>query len=601
MKLIHKQRKRPLKSYWNLLRNYRFQSMFFSYFFNITALLVIVFAVYTLFFYFLYSANSKDRITFFAQKSLHQTSNILTMILSKVEQQFYMIENGSDLSDFFNMDSTEDALTINQIKHNTINRLFTLAADNPQTHSIYVYSMKSTYVGAWNDFKPLDQFYDRAYIQDALCHKTLPMKRNHLNLSAGAPLISITKEIIDSYGDPAGIGVINLDYENLTAVMSTNSSDNTRITIVSPEGIIFFSNDVAKENQQISQLEEFSGVFQSVKQNHPVSMFRHGEIISAQMTPESYLIISQMPLDQFSVSSEQIKLFLLGCIAGIVTSFLLSFLASLRMYGYVIDLVTVFKSPLDTGTSPATAAESELQFVGQQIMSTLKRNETIENELADKLATLKKSQAISLQAQINPHFLLNTLQLISLDLMKESKKDTHTTLAISILSDILRSNLNTSEYIVSIEHEMLHAKKYVEMENLRCNGKYQVLWDIPAKLPEQKTVKFILQPILENAILHGLSSSENQVKLINVTVKKEGNTISFSVNDNGIGMPPSKLEQLRQNLASGKLPQSSHIGLCNVDMRIKLLCGNTYGISVDSVPYVGTTVTITHSCIQDYC
>ena len=215
------------------------------------------------------------------------------------------------------------------------------------------------------------------------------------------------------------------------------------------------------------------------------------------------------------------------------------------------------------------------------------------------MTDLKKAHSVALQNQINPHFLLNTLQLVNLDIMRETRGDGVATRVVSLLSDILRNNLKTADYFVPLSHEIEQAKKYIMIENIRNNDKYSVEWEVGDGLGECKTVRFILQPVLENSIIHGLANSASKEKKITVGVRRDEIHAFITVTDNGLGMSNEALAEIRGKLEKSPLQESYRIGLCNVDMRIKLLFGEDCGISVESAPGAGTTVVIKQLLIAD--
>lgn len=591
-------RRHSINSLWNLIKNYRFRSMFFSYFSSIALVMAVIFMIYALFSYCIYSRNQEERMTFFSEKTLNQTSNILNIILSKVEQQFYIIENDIDIVEFLNMDySYQEPFSVNHTKSNVINRLFTLTVDNNQTESIYVYSYKNGDVSSWNDCKPLNSFFDKKFISSILNQESAFSQRPCYPNGSGPQIVTIAKQIVSPFEEVTGLAMINLNYEELSQTLSAGNDSHTINTIIAPNGTIIFSDREEYVNQPISKIDHLSSLYPLATQEAQTIFTTSGSLTSFQTVLGNYMVISESDWKNAGTAKGNFILFFAGCFAGLLASVCLAFFVSLRMYGYVIDLITVFKVPLDN-TLTENTAESELHFVGQQIISTLEQNQIIESELADKMIELKKAQAIALQAQINPHFLLNSLQLINLDLMKQAKGDTTATLAIAILSDILRNNLNTTEYIVTLAYEIEQAKKYTDMENLRSKQKYTIIWNVPQALLEFQTIKFILQPLLENCIIHGLTNSAKPRKEITITVTKDSNILQYEIADNGEGMAADQLSDLRKRLDESHIPKNKHVGICNVDMRIKLLCGNTFGVSIHSTPQIGTSVILRHPILK---
>lgn len=119
------------------------------------------------------------------------------------------------------------------------------------------------------------------------------------------------------------------------------------------------------------------------------------------------------------------------------------------------------------------------------------------------MAALKKYQIAALQAQINPHFLFNTLQLINLSIMKEVKKDIAATRLISLLSNLLHYSYDTEHYTVTVQQEIDNALKYLEIQQVRYKDHLRIISDISDECTSFETVKLILQPFIENSIITG--------------------------------------------------------------------------------------------------
>jgi two-component system sensor histidine kinase YesM len=275
--------------------------------------------------------------------------------------------------------------------------------------------------------------------------------------------------------------------------------------------------------------------------------------------------------------------------AGLLLAFFLAFGISYRLYRNVIRLVSFIGTP--SGAGSEADARGELNYITGSITGLTARNRHIEHELAEKLAELKKAQAIALQNQINPHFILNTLQIVNLDVLKHLRSDSNATRIIALLSDILQANLNITDHLVPLSFELRQAVKYIEIENIRNKERFLVDWEIDEELTEYRTVKFVLQPLLENSFKHGLMNSGRE-KRVSVRAWLEDKTLVISVRDNGLGMAPDALDNLRQRLRKSHIQENRHIGLCNVDKRIRLVFGDAYGVSVESTSGEGTLVMI---------
>ncbi len=219
----------------------------------------------------------------------------------------------------------------------------------------------------------------------------------------------------------------------------------------------------------------------------------------------------------------------------------------------------------------------------------------IRDLLASKIKeqeNLKKAEMRALQAQINPHFLYNTLDTIIW--MAESKKYKQVIEIVSALSKFFRISLSKGRDWITIAEEIEQTTSYLTIQKIRYGDVLDFYIDIDDKVGENTILKLILQPLVENALYHGIKN-KRQGGTIYVRAKmKNENEILLEVEDNGIGFTEEKLAQIEEELAddSGEIRMESGFGIGNVNKRIKLYYGKQYGLSVKSKYYTGTCVTL---------
>ena len=210
----------------------------------------------------------------------------------------------------------------------------------------------------------------------------------------------------------------------------------------------------------------------------------------------------------------------------------------------------------------------------------------------------KEARLNALQSQINPHFLYNTLNTIGM--LAEIANIPTIAKAAQALSDMFRYNIKSTSKLVSIREELEHVDNYLCIQNIRYDNAIQYQFNIPEEILGYKTIKFVLQPIVENAIYHGLELKKGEKK-ITITAQRKEDLIILWVEDNGLGIPHHKLESLQKNLDSfeyiekysvGSLNVKSEIGLINVHQRIRIYYGEPCGLQIQSEQNIGTTVQI---------
>ncbi len=264
--------------------------------------------------------------------------------------------------------------------------------------------------------------------------------------------------------------------------------------------------------------------------------------------------------------------------------------ASADFYRSISDIVVQLGYSGIDG-SVTEGQKNELSYISQNIINMAANTKNIEQELVRKITQLKKSQAVALQTQLNPHFLFNTLNAVGLLYATDNPGGSDADILVRYLSDILDFSLNTKENIIPIRDEVFYTKRYIEIEKIKYQQDFCVIWDIDPALYDCKALKFILQPIVENAFEHGFRDDLGPGSRLEIAAAVQNSCLTFTVADNGHGMSPQRLEQIRGLLASDTLPESKNIGICNVSRRIQLVFGEQYGCSISSSP-AGTTVQI---------
>ncbi|HEY0826925.1 MAG TPA: sensor histidine kinase [Bacilli bacterium] len=223
---------------------------------------------------------------------------------------------------------------------------------------------------------------------------------------------------------------------------------------------------------------------------------------------------------------------------------------------------------------------------------TRKITDLIESEYETKLRN-KEAQIIALQTQINPHFLYNTLQTIGGKAVLSGNYEVHE--MCSALGDMFRYSFYEGNKESTLGMELLHVNNYLYIQRLRFEDFLQTEIDVEDELMEFKMIRFVLQPIIENAIVHALGKIENTRLRIHVSAIRDADNIMISVKDDGPGIEPNQLAELLHILGQKSLADYSgiSIGLKNVHERLRLVYGPVYGIHIESTFGQGTTVLIT--------
>ena len=255
-----------------------------------------------------------------------------------------------------------------------------------------------------------------------------------------------------------------------------------------------------------------------------------------------------------------------------------------RIFTRKIEELTKNMDQVNHGSREVTVSSDSEDEVGILINSFHNMmdeiNRLIDEVYVNKIA-LKEYELKALQAQINPHFLYNTLSMMNWMAIRSNQMEiSKVTLA---LSTFYRTALSKGEDVVTVENCIQNMQAYLEIQLTMHDNNFSVDWDIDPTIKNEKMPKLLLQPVVENAIEHGIDEKEDGDKKLFLSFRGNGDDVEITVRDNGMGMPQEKAETLVTYQAKG-------YGLKNVNDRIRLLYGEKYGIRIFSAPDEGTTV-----------
>lgn len=238
--------------------------------------------------------------------------------------------------------------------------------------------------------------------------------------------------------------------------------------------------------------------------------------------------------------------------------------------------------------------EAEVAQLSKAFNLMVLRIKTLMKQIVYEQEEKRKSELNALQSQINPHFLYNTLD--SVVWMAENGKSADVITMVTALARLFRISISRGRNIITVKQELEHARNYLIIQNVRYKNKFKYEIEAEEKVLQYKTIKLILQPLIENAIYHGIEYMVDE-GFIKVSVKEEYDKLLFTVEDNGLGIEPHKIKNLlKQESIKGN---GSGVGVRNVHQRVQLTFGKEYGLSIESELEQGTKVKIYLPIMKD--
>ena len=278
-------------------------------------------------------------------------------------------------------------------------------------------------------------------------------------------------------------------------------------------------------------------------------------------------------------------------VAAMLTSWLLSRLLGRPLRG-LASAMESFETDADHFTYWPVGGTREVQELSNSFGHMVLRIQRLMSTVREEEVNLRKTELKALQAQINPHFLYNTLDSIAW--MCEQGRNADAVKMVHALARLFRISISKGHELIPIAKEIEHAESYLQIQKYRYKNQFTYEFDVDPECLSYYCNKITLQPIIENAINHGLDLLVEEGR-IDVKVCQDGGDIVFYVQDNGVGMSD---EQIRTIMQHGPTDRTG-IGIKNVNDRLKIYFGRNYGLHITSEPDVGTCVEIRMPKIQE--
>lgn len=565
----------------SLFREYKWNSVLVRYWKISTLIIVLPFLI--LIVVSLFSINNSNRVKteHLIGESINKSLYSADSFFGQLDKQFaILVSNNQIISSLTISDISspigQQSLSTMLLRVIELFRIAIASTDNT-IESIQAYSLMNHLVFSTVGATPVEKYQEKEWYQrfkeDAQTNFVIPAKSDD------------SSEIYDSIqvsygmyvgGKLQGLMVFNVNNEDFFNRYFREINSVEEVVLTDKNGLIIYSNQRDKINHNINEFSDYAAAsspdFHSAWMNS--AYYTKNTLANVALT-----IYAKSNARPNTLDSASLALILILCILFvIIIPAGLSLYLSVQFYNTITEIIMSIQNPI---SNTANQKSNELLYIQKSISSLVSSKENIEKHLVMKMSELKKAQSIALQTQLNPHFLFNTLNLISLKLMRiPGKESEDISQIVVLLSELLSITLNTQEYIVSVSDELSYAKKYVDIQQIKYKSNFSVVWEIDKNVYQYCTIKMILQPIIENVFEHGFLSRKGGNK-IEISAQCQNSSIVFTIADNGVGISPSQLSELRSQLANMDMPENSHIGLKNVNRRIKLIFGEEYGCDID--------------------
>lgn len=298
------------------------------------------------------------------------------------------------------------------------------------------------------------------------------------------------------------------------------------------------------------------------------------------VTPEKGLSLSNLKMRLFVAFVAAAFLFVLVMINAFISSRITNPIQELEKSVNAIEA-----GELDTEVY--TGGSYEIEHLGRSIGDMANRIKALMQDIVAEHESKRKSEFDTLQSQINPHFLYNTLDIIVW--MIENERRQEAVKVVTALARFFRISLSKGKSIITVRDELEHVRNYLTIQQMRFKNKFIYEIEAGEDVMDLACLKLMLQPLVENAIYHGMEFMDGDGE-IHVRVKKEQGELWLEVCDNGLGMTAEQVENLLSEKPQASSRRGSGIGVKNVNERIRLYFGEAYGLVIESEPDEGTVI-----------
>lgn len=306
----------------------------------------------------------------------------------------------------------------------------------------------------------------------------------------------------------------------------------------------------------------------------------HGELVytvnSRRSHKNGWHYISVAPNEEFFAPVSRMARASLTIVSvAVAVGLLLALVMARRSYRHIREVADVVERSREDRDLPSLQGHSTKGFgyLTYHVLRAFVERQFYRLQLSERSYREKTLELLALQSQMNPHFLFNTLEAVNWQILRETGKPGPANEMITSLADVLKYSLRSPSSFVTMREDIENARRYAEIQSLRYRRSYELRVDACEDCLSALTVPMTFQPLVENAIVHGMGGRDSGI--IRITAMQRGDTIGIRVDDNGVGVGQVELERIRFELAEAAPDRHDHIGIANTARRLELAMETT--------------------------
>ncbi len=527
-------------------------------------------------------ANNRNRLL--------QTQRQIELIIGEMDSLNLTFSVNFDISGILMraMLREEIGSSLQDVKKLTANYLIPAVAARPYVHSLYIY-MDNPYGRFLTDsdnLVTLDNFYDTSWYasyqrqkeRDRSFDSDLRELKRYAFEKQPTKVITLYKRFFLQQG----VVVLNLNKDYFDRQLSDlATSPEQMLLVVSKDGQVLMRSGQG----DLPAPEDIAGITARESSTIPDYKLNGRHYQVTRITSELYgwTFLSMTPLAElYELPNQLVFIIFLAMVLMAVICLVYSVLYAKRAHDSIMKIFSLLEAMEHRVPLPAITPRHNDAYTA--LMHNIVKNFASQNELRrlleEKKVEAKMLELSALRTQINPHFLFNTLQSIYWMSFDRLGGPNDVSAMIENMTDILQYSLDSSDDLVPLSLEIKNTKAYIALQHMRYQQRFQVAWEVDEAANPYYTLKLLLQPLIENAIQHGIDWNSQAPLHIRIAVRLKEKHIEIAVEDDGQGIPPDKLLALRQQMESQS--DDGHIGLANCYRRLSLTFGPEYGLDLIS-------------------
>lgn len=541
-------------------------------------------------------ANRKNQVLF------HQIDRSLEQIFHEIQSLGISLDTAEMFYRLETLMRTQP-LTLDELQQLRTVQAFINGPANakPYIESVYVYANNegSRFLASGEGLTTLAEHYDKDWFasydqnrqQSGVWAESRQVRR--YSFETALPVVTLYKNLQAAIRSPAGgVIVVNIRADHIRQVLDSLSTEaGQRIVVTDDKGRPVFQNTAAADIDQLPGMGEEN---ETTTQTESKGGYLTSQSASVYAGWQYY---SMIPLNELNRMPFRLSTWTgLIVAASFLLGLLLAYATARRNVNHIRSIIRLLQQAEAgfalPGNAPVGKGKDEYDLITQKIIQQYLERHLLKTQLSEEKYKHQAARLLALQAQINPHFLFNTLEAIYWRVFGLTGGPNEANRMLDRLSGLLRYSLDAPHETVPLERELESVRLYIEIQQIRYLGRFTAEFRYaPEEVAKVRVIKLILQPLIENAIHHGSRGEDLPPIRIRVTARLRHGHMLISIVDNGTGIERSRLDQIRRQLQSEAADQSNgHIGLANTAKRLQLAYGPEAGLRLLSKAGWGTSV-----------